>query len=233
VELELAYGNLFTKFNFEIFNKIGNFKTVDGKLGAINKIGIYMSGGLDSAALLALILSELKYIDKLESIPVFCFTVTKHNVPTNYAARLVKKVEEHFNVSLTHINDIPNSPHDAYLNGYLGENAIKYIKNYTPNMIVYMGINKMAPDDIRPFKQTLKIEYGNSKYNSYYSSPFLFLHKPQIIDILYKLNCEDLIPYTQSCNTLQVGKCGECYACAERKWGFDYLEKSDPDTILP
>jgi 7-cyano-7-deazaguanine synthase in queuosine biosynthesis len=87
-----------------------------------------------------------------------------------------------------------------------------------------MGINKMAPDDIRPFKQTLKIEYGNSKYNSYYSSPFLFLHKPQIIDILYKLNCEDLIPYTQSCNTLQVGKCGECYACAERKWGFDYLD---------
>ena len=100
------------------------------------------------------------------------------------------------------------------------------------SMTIYMGINRMAPDDIRPFEQRLKINYGNVTHGYMYIAPFLFLHKPQILDIYYKLECEDLIPYTHSCTTLKIGACGECYSCAERKWGFDALGKIDPGTVV-
>jgi 7-cyano-7-deazaguanine synthase in queuosine biosynthesis len=100
-------------------------------------------------------------------------------------------------------------------------------------MVTYMGINRMAPDEIRPFPQKLIIDYGWTPIGKVFSAPFLFLHKPQILDIIYQLGCEDLIPYTRSCNVQSDDPCGECYSCAERKWGFDALGKTDPGTILP
>lgn len=218
--------NLQTELNFELFKKTN---AVAGRLGFVDKIGVYTSGGLDSAALLCLILTELRLTNRTE-VPVICFTIKKSDGPTYYVPRLLQKVEEHFNVKLTHVNDIPNDPIPD-LAGNIGVGPIKFIKDYAPNMITYMGINRMAPDDIRPFKQQLKIDYGHNKVNSMYTSPFLFMHKPQILDILYQLGCEDLIQYTKSCSALPIGACGQCYACEERAWGFHALGKTDPGTL--
>ena len=64
-------------------------------------------------------------------------------------------------------------------------------------------------------------------------SPFANLHKPQILDLLYKLDCDDLIPYTHSCVMTPVGTCNNCFSCDERAWGFSALGKTDPGTINP
>ena len=74
----------------------------------------------------------------------------------------------------------------------------------------------------------MKIDYGFNENSYVFNSPFLFMHKPQILDILYKLGCESVIPYTHSCTQLEVGQCGLCYSCEERAWGFKMLDKQDP-----
>lgn len=224
-----ANTNIATELDFTFFKTTGKFKHIENHLvGHIDKIGVYSSGGLDSTALLCLILSELKATG--QDFPVTCFTITKSDGPTYYATRIIQKVEEHFGVTVTHVNNMPNDPVPD-LSGNIGGNAIQAIKNYAPNMLIYMGINRMAPDDIKPFPQTLKIDYGHQKVNSSYISPFLFLHKPQILDIYYQLGCESLIPYTHTCTVQEVGACGKCYSCAERKWAFDVLGKIDPGTL--
>lgn len=86
----------------------------------------------------------------------------------------------------------------------------------------------MPENEIVKFKNTLKVDYGHRKDRFVYYSPFLFLHKPQILDIFYKLGHEDLLPYTYSCTMQPKIPCGNCYACEERAWGFKYLEKIDP-----
>ena len=229
MKLLLGPDNLQTELEFEIFKKIGKFTTTAGRIGVINKVGVYASGGLDSTALLCLILSELQNINR-HDIPVICFTIKKSDGPTYYATRLIKKVEEQFGVSLQHVNNITND----YLpdqKGNIGSGPIKFIKQYVPNMVVYMGINRTAPDDVRPFSERLEINYGLSIHTPSYSAPFLFMHKPQILDILYQLGCDDLIPYTHSCTVQEIGACGKCYSCLERQWGFDALGKIDPGTI--
>jgi len=220
--------NLQTEFDFEIFKKIGKLTIVDNKIfPKIDKIGLFLSGGLDSAALLCLILTELKNINLLNEIPVVCFTVSKENIPTHYATDVLNYAQNKFNVSIKHINDIPNTPKADQL-GILGNTLIKFASKYSPNILVYLGQNKMAPDDIRPFNQKLNVDYGNTKTINNIASPFLFLHKPQIVDLIYQLGCEDVISLTQSCSVLPTGSCGICYACAERKWGFSALGKTDP-----
>jgi hypothetical protein len=170
-----------------------------------------LSGELDSAALLCLILTELKNINKLNELPVVCFTVAKENIPTHYATDVLNYVQNKFNVNLTHINDIPNTP-EADKIGILGSTTMKFAREYSANMLIYLGQNKMAPSNIRPFSQRLNVDYGNKKTVNKISSPFLFLHKPQIVDLIYQLGCEEVIPLTKSCSSQPIGNCGTCYS---------------------
>ena len=212
MKLKLGPDNLLADFEFIIPE-------------TITEVAVYLSGGLDSAALLCLILTELKNTDRLTTTKVKCFTVIKNDGSMNYSSTVVSVISDMFNKQIEHINDYPNDE-DSIIKGRVGAQSIQEIwKSKNKNSELYMAINRMAPDNIRPFTQTLKIVYVDS---SYYISPFIDLHKPQILDIFYKLGCEQVISVTHTCTVDALGRCGECYSCAERKWGFSSLGKEDP-----
>lgn len=197
----------------------------------VKRVGVYDSGGHDSGAMLCLVLAELKATGRLDSVSVTAFTVIKNDGSTYYSQRVVSNISKHFGVPISHVNNISNNE-PAYSNGRLG--IIPILKTWEENhhdTIIYMSINRMAPDDIRPFKHRLKIFYKDEKV--LYNAPFLLLHKPQILDIYYKLGCEDIIQYTHSCTTQAVGTCNDCYSCKEREWGFTAMGKEYIDTLSP
>ena len=224
MEFILGKNELAIPFNFSIptYNTAGN---------EIKRIGVYSSGGLDSTALLCLILSELKDTGRLDSIPVTAFTIIKGEGSTYYSDRVVNKVSDHFNIPIIHVNNLSNNE-PAYSAGRIGIVPIDAMYEANKHdMDIYMGINRMAPDNIRPFKHTLKIFYQDEQLR--WKSPFLLLHKPQITDLYYKLGCEDIIKWTHSCTVLAVGKCNDCYSCSEKQWAFDSLGKTYVDTVPP
>lgn len=224
MDLILGLHKLEVPFSFSIptHNRLGN---------EIKRVGLYTSGGLDSTALLCLIMSELKATNRLDTISVVAFTIIKGEGSTYYAARVVEQVSKHFGVKIEHQNNLGNNE-PAFSAGRIGIVPIKMA--YEANkydMDIYQANNRMAPDNIRPFYQTLKIFYEDEQV--LYKAPFLNLHKPQIMDLYYKLGCEDIIPYTHSCTVQAVGKCNTCYSCKEREWGFDALGRYYIDTIPP
>jgi hypothetical protein len=77
----------------------------------------------------------------------------------------------------------------------------------------------------------MQTDHGFKINGMYYTSPFLFLHKPQMLDIFYKLKCEEIIPYCHSCVIKEKEQCGTCYSCEERAWGFEMLGKVDPSAL--
>jgi hypothetical protein len=96
------------------------------------------------------------------------------------------------------------------------------------NGLMYLSGNNMPPPDIRKFIHgSLGFEYP---IHPLYQLPFLDLLKPQMIDILYKLKSEFVIPYAHSCSRQLVGRCNLCYSCEERAWGFAELGLNDPET---
>jgi hypothetical protein len=192
---------------------------------SISEVAVYLSGGLDSAALLCLILTELKNTQRLELTSIKCFTVIKNDGSMDYADTVVKAISKLFEKEIHHLNYIDNDE-DSILKGRVGISTSQTLwKSKGPNTKIFMAINKMAPDDIRPFKQTLKVAYIE---NPFYDAPFINLHKPQILDIFYKLGCEEIIPITHSCTSIVVGSCKTCYSCQERIWGFSSLGRDDP-----
>lgn len=219
MQLNLGPSELQTNFTLDI---IGLIKTTPR---SIDSIGLYFSGGIDSTALLLLLITELKNIGKIDTIPINCFSIAKQDFATTITPRILTAVQNKFKVSINHINGIENYNNDKELidNKIFLNNFVKY-----KNTFYFAANNRMPPASIVEFKNKLKVDYGYRQNKLIYYSPFLFLHKPQILDIFYKLNCEDLIPYTYSCTMNETTPCQNCYACEERAWGFKMLNKIDP-----
>lgn len=175
MKLVIGPKELCTEFEFYIFKKHGMFTTVHGRIANINKIGLYLSGGIDSAVLLCLIITEL-YHSGHQNIPIYCFTVNKDDNSSLYASTVINEVLEHYPIDITHVL-VPND-HAAIQLGNIGSTAMEYVKEYANNMLVYMAINH-PPDNIVTFKNRLHIKYTTIPH---YTIPFLYLHKPQIID---------------------------------------------------
>lgn len=192
----------------------------------VDKIGIFMSGGLDSSAMLSLILKELKDTNRLETVPVTAFTLEKPTGEPVYATRILNMFKEYFQVDITHINNIPNSK-EAIQQGRMDHSVIVDTCNKF-NGLVYLSGNNMPPPEIKSFNGSLGFTYSQT---SVYQLPFLNMLKPQMIDILYKLGTDFVIPYTHSCSRQLESKCNRCYSCEERSWGFEELLLANPDTI--
>jgi len=232
MRLTLGPSSLKTELDFTIFQTNGIVKLTAGRAGYFDKIGLNFSGGPDSVALLCLILSELHRIGKLGTISVVCFTVIKNDGATYYATRALEKIKLHFGCEIEHVNNIPN-PAFNVLPSYFEDEVMLNIVGMKENMILYSGMN-LPPTanllDLAPSSTHLNQEFA---LENRIVAPFYTMHKPQILDILYSLGCEHLLPYTHSCIMQAVGSCGKCFSCQERAWGFRELNKVDPGTIEP
>jgi 7-cyano-7-deazaguanine synthase in queuosine biosynthesis len=230
MKLLLGPENLQCEFEFTIWKQYGNLTIVNGYLKKVNRIGLYLSGGLDSAALLCLILTELKTINKLDT-PITCFTVNKTDCFNQYSKNVLREVQKHFEIDhIKHVIFDNDQVTKQWLNprNEIGPKAIKYVADYHKNMQVYMACNRMAPEEYIKYTTPMLTDHGTRINGILYCSPFLFLHKPQMLDIFFKLNVEHIINYCHSCVIQEEGQCGKCYSCEERAWGFKMLDKQDP-----
>ena len=192
----------------------------------VDNIGIFMSGGLDSSAMLSLILKELDITNRLNSVSLTAFTINKPTGEPLYATRILKKFEEHFQIKIPHMNNIANTE-EAISLGRMDHNVIiETCKQF--NGVMYLSGNNMPSSDIKSFNGALGFTYTQTPL---YQLPFIDLLKPQMIDILYKLGTDFIMPYTHSCSKQLNGKCNKCYSCEERSWGFQELALVDPETI--
>ena len=194
-------------------------------------VGIFMSAGLDSTSLLCLILEELKSTNRLDTVTVIAFTVYKHTLEPVYASRMIDLISKHYDVNIVHVNNLVNSEPFLSAGTMNAPDHIKLIhQEYGPDIALYMSVNNMPPEHIKKFENSLGFVYN---IPSDHYRPFINLYKPQMIDIMYKLGVEHLIPYTHSCSRLPIGNCNVCYSCTERAWGFEQLGLLNPDTIDP
>ena len=109
MHLILGPDGLTTELNFKI-------PIVTLKNNKVNRVGVFVSGGLDAAALLCLIISELKATNRLDSTGITAFTIIKDDGSTYYAQRVIDKISNHFGISITHVNNLLNDT-DAYAAG--------------------------------------------------------------------------------------------------------------------
>ena len=90
---------------------------------------------------------------------------------------------------------------------------------------LYIGMNMNPPTEFFPeFDISTKPRrYWHIPETSKIKSPLLHLYKYHVIDLANKHNID--LRYTQSCIESPSHHCGECWFCLERTWGYDQLKK--------
>ena len=179
------------------------------------KYGIMLSGGLDSAVLLYLL------IQQEPKIQIQPFTIDKTDGAAKYANPIVKHFNKKFNLSIpeTHYVGDPRAHHRVQ-----STTAVVDIFNNYPVDYLFIGINQNPPElDYLPGAPQRDKKSNDLKI----IFPFVNLYKTNIIDMMFKYNQQDLIYITHSCTEQSIGRCNRCWQCTERSWSFSKLGQED------
>ena len=186
------------------------------------KVGVFVSGGWDSAVLLYLVWSKcLKQGNEL-----CVYTVPKLDGAVNYAEKVVEWCRykliaqrvEHKIVGDISAND-PSS--------YVTSGVIEALTSREVDL-VYVAVTKyydgMEPDHDRQHAS----QYGGEHVCL---QPFHNITKDQTVQLAFDLGiAEDIMDITHSCTELDEGRCGYCPWCKERQWAFEKIGKEDRGT---
>lgn len=192
-----------------------------------SRIGIFLSGGADSALLLYILL-------KFTTRPIRVYTIAnleRHGLQSVVASNILNTcVQLTNNSSIRHNIWYTTSFTQEYINQKLAEpvetNEVDCIFTGTtalPNRIDYTKFIHKADNysekerDSRIIKKTV---YNNDRLRV----PFLNYDKKDVSSMYKHLGIVDSIfPLTRSCFIERENHCGSCFWCEERMWAFGKL----------
>ena len=183
------------------------------------KYGIMLSGGLDSAVLLGLI---LKHYPKINIIP---FTIPKHDGAKLYASDIVSHLNSKYGTTVPspiYVGD-PN----VYHRQQSTTAVIEIFNKHFPDFL-FNALNRI-PDELANLNGAPQRDKESA--NPKIILPFAHMLKTEILELMYANDLEDLVELTHSCTERQMTRCGQCWQCTERAWAFAQLNKLDKGTF--
>ncbi len=199
-------------------------KTDNFILDSYNKVGLFVSGGLDSSLMLYLITKEIK--EKKSNVEFITYTVDQHSKNTKtHADDIIKVIEKLNDIKITNVKvggqDYAHSDFEI-MYGVL--DALNR-ERFTEKMIdmIYLAAT-CVPDDLKNADGVPK-RHPQSFFKV--SQPWGELSKDKIVEYILNNNLLDLIPITHSCTVLGQGHCGKCWNCVERIWAFEKNNAKD------
>lgn len=189
------------------------------KLEPNSQYGIMLSGGLDSAVLLGLILRGSP------GLTIQPFTIPKHDGAATYIADIVKWANITFdaNVRDTILVGDPDAHHRLQ-----STTAVKDIfEKHSYIDFIFNALNTnpqpLADDPSAPRRD-------RRSTNPRIILPFADLTKEKILRLMYFHGLEALVDLTHTCTEQKVGRCNVCWQCRERAWAFGMIGMTDTGT---
>lgn len=179
-----------------------------------DRVGIMLSGGMDSALLLYMLATKLSNV-------IIPFTVPKTDGAEHYVIPIVEWVREktYAHVDSPIIFGNPNLYHAQILG-----NALHRLLGHNLADWFYMAGNTYDRKELPGGPE--RIGYPNYKV----ISPFLDCYKTHILQAYLDYDLMELLPLTHTCTEQSVGRCNMCWQCRERQWAFKQLNLVDATT---
>ena len=200
-------------------NVNGDVRPVIVKLTLYRRIGVLVSGGLDSALMYYLIKKLTLSDDRYSVIP---YTIIRNDGSSRYAQPVIDYVHEILGIEQQYATKLDIDEADSELQVAAG---MRELRNTDRNLI-YIGIiqtlEEHALHDVpKPYVPI------NSELFKY---PLKDLNKSHIVQLIVQLGLEKLFTLTHSCVYDIDTPCGDCNRCNERAWAFTQLGLIDPGT---
>lgn len=187
------------------------------------RYGILLSGGLDSAVLLFLLMTEYKNLNIIPNIKIF--TVPKTDGSYLYVPGVISKINEKFNSNLGPTT-LVGSPYDHHT--VQVRHATNDILVSATVDVLFIATNQNPPEeefDFSQFKNGANIR--SKEVTDWIHKPFFALRKSHIVDFMYQFDAAELATLTHSCIKMTDTRCTVCFPCKEREWAFFKNQKVD------
>jgi len=177
--------------------------------------GIMLSGGLDSAVLMYLIVKQHP------SVKLQPFTIDKTDGAALYANQIIDHFNKKFGLSVPYTIYVG----DPTLHHRLQSTSavIDIFNNYSIDYL-FNGINQNPPELDNLPGAPQRDKRSNSLKIIF---PFVDFLKTDILKIMVEHGQEDLMGITHSCTEQKDGRCNQCWQCTERAWAFSSIEMID------
>ena len=172
------------------------------------KIGVFVSGGLDSAILLYIVWNIcLKQGNQIKA-----FTMPKQDGAIEYSKKVVEWVRQH--LIADHIDHVIVGDAENI------ECAISDIVEGKHAGFMYSAVTSY-PEWMQPEHSRNVSQY------EFLKQPFVNITKDVTVKMGLDLGLKELMSLTHSCTEDPIGKCGKCWWCQERAWAFEQNGEED------
>ena len=173
------------------------------------RIGVMVSGGMDSALLYYILL----YLKREQNTDHYIrpFAVMRKEGSKYHAMPIVSKIASYFEIN----DEFPTIVGDTALpEQQQVESGVIQAINLVRMDVVYVGVISNRDEHLIGYDKLSYTETDKLKY------PFMNLEKSHIVDLFYQLNITELLELTHSCDLHETIHCNRCNGCTERIWGF-------------
>lgn len=190
------------------------------------RIGVLLSGGMDSAILLFLILTDIKNRNLTVDLTVYNVPNINDNAVV-HSRRVVDYLEKYFDTVIPLVNI---GVGDANSRQLVDKPARQLVATGQVDLI-YSGQNQFPAEATSwdSYKQAHGTFVRRSPDSPTVAGryPFIRLQKDHILEIYRQFDLLEFASITHSCTARTQGKCNECLWCVERAWAFTKLGLTD------
>lgn len=183
-----------------------------------SRVGVFLSGGPDSAILYYQLLAENSDAEFLRFIVPMC--APKFDGADHYAEIINDWVCAKFNAPPPPILYIGN-PHQRH--DLIVRNAVINVMQFGIADFIFLADTTNPPETLSglaPVRE--RVDHPMIR------QPFFDLTKDLVLSRFYEEGIEELLALTHTCTERPRGACWECWQCNERKWAFKQLGLVDP-----
>jgi hypothetical protein len=200
-------------------NVNGDVRSVTVKLTLHRRIGVLVSGGLDSALLYYLIKKLTLSDDRYSVMP---YTITRNDGSSRHAQPVIDYVHEILGIEQQYSTRLEIDQPDSELQVAAGMREL----HKTNRNRIYIGIIQTLEEHALHGVPKPYVPINSEMFNY----PLKDLTKDHIVQLIIRLGLEKLFTLTHSCVYDIDIPCGVCNRCNERAWAFRQLGLNDPGT---
>lgn len=197
-------------------------KTIEIQLPKVDKIGVMVSGGADSAILLYL----LAKLNKENGSPskIIPVTVPLADGAKSYATIIISYINHLLETEIPEpiIAGDPELHHSKRVSS--GRDEV--LEKGLVDAFVY-GSQMPPPEDELKIDWVYPYRPSSTQPHELIYCPFALVDKRNTIDLYRIYDRMDLLALTHSCTEKDLGRCGKCYYCIERAWALEQNELTD------
>lgn len=208
---------------------------VEDILKKYHKIGLLVSGGLDSS-LLAYLLHDIKYKTNGDNIFEF-FVVPRPDDSVIHVNRVVDYIDNHFNQpkstihvvgtgDLHHSKQVTSGMKDAVMN-YDCDIFLSSTTTNPPVLLPNYAYGKFVEPDGTPYNGPIRKKSWHPKLIDI----FWDYTKYDTVKIVKDMNLTDIMNLTHTCTGSNLLRCKICWQCCERAWAFKENNFIDTGTM--